>query len=167
MPKTRTQYLTNELIQAIENQLTRIDGVKRLLGKLRNEPWRGGRKEAVIFHAEMALMYHRRGQLVAIERFEIINGKRCFLDLIVKELKENETPEIIVEVKNWSGWPRWSVRTQLKRQINLERQILKYVASGRFVRVEFKGFIPDKVRSSPIFKQLMEQNKIELVAVSN
>jgi hypothetical protein len=161
MRKTRAEYLTNELIPAVRKELSLVDGVSTLLAKLSNEPWRGGRKEAVIFQAERALAYHRQGQLVGIERFEVIAGKRSFLDLIVMESKG----ETIVEVKNWSGWNRWSIRNQLKRQIALERQILKYTESHRPVRIEFKRFVPDLVSRARILNQLIRQNRVELVAV--
>ena len=160
----RARYLMTQLIPDVENQLANVEGFERLLRKLRNEPWRGSRKEAAVFHAERALEYHRESKLVAIERYERINDKRVFYDLIINEPVEptGEFREVIVEVKNWGGWNRLALAVQRERLLALERQILSYARSGRAVRLEFKRFIPDKVMNSAILTNLIKLDKLDI-----
>ena len=160
----RARYLMSQLIPDVENQLVDVEGFETLLRKLRNEPWRGSRKEAAIFHAERALEYHRESKLVAIERYERINDKRVFYDLIINEPVEptGEFREVIVEVKNWGGWNRLALAVQRERLLALERQILSYARSGRAVRLEFKSFIPDKVMNSAILTNLIKLGKLDI-----
>ena len=160
----RARYLMTQLIPEVENQLANVEGFGTLLRKLRNEPWRGSRKEAAIFHAERALEYHREGKLVAIERYERINDRRVFYDLVINESIEatGEFHEVIVELKNWGGWNRWTPEIQRKRVIALEKQMLIYARSDRALRLEFKNFIPDGVIKSAILKKLIELDKLDI-----
>ena len=163
----RARYLMNQLIPTVENQLADVEGFGTLLRKLRNEPWRGSRKEAAIFHAERALEYHREGKLVAIERYERINDRRVFYDLVINESIEaiGEFREVIVELKNWGGWYRWMLATKQIRLAKLIAQMAVYSQSGRFIRLEFKHFIPDMVADSRALRSLVYHGKIEIRAI--
>ena len=163
----RARYLMTQLIPDVENQLANVEGFERLLRKLRNEPWRGSRKEAAVFHAERALEYHRENKLVAIERYERINDRRVFYDLIINEPVEptGEFREVIVEVKNWGGWNRWTQATKQIRLAKLIAQVDTYSQSGRFIRLEFKHFIPDMVANSRALRSFVYHGKLEIRAV--
>ncbi|MCK6561866.1 hypothetical protein L6R21_21925 [bacterium] len=54
--------------------------------------------------------------------------------------------EVVVEVKNWTGFENWEEEKQLARLTFLRNQLLKYKASGKPVQLDWKGNVPEKVR---------------------
>ena len=165
----RSTYLVDQLIPTVEHQLAGVPGVETLLRKLRNETWRHGRKEAAIFHAQRALAYHRAGKLIAIEQYERIGERRAFFDLLIEETNDQtgQVIELFVELKNWKGWHRWHEITRDQRLDALEAQMERYTAIGKVIRLEFKGFIPQEIISSPGLRKLKAQGKLELQVISD
>lgn len=153
--------MKTQLIPAVERELADISGVETLISKLRNEPWLKGRKESAIFHAERALAYMKEGKLIAVEQYGRIGEKRAFFDLVVME----DEREVIVEVKNWRGWSKWNEDIREERLARLEEQIERYARGGRFIRLEFRSFVPDEIVSSRILLRLIVQGKLEIKIV--
>ena len=99
------------------------------------------------------LVYEERRHLIAIEyRFEDkVTLKISRFDLLIKDSDIDGTAldngvEVAVEVKNWTGFEKLDKEKQNARFESLELQLVKYLASGNKVQLEWKGKIPDSVK---------------------
>jgi len=130
-----------------------IQGAKTLANRIRttrNPQFRIG----LVSQAKQALEYHRQGALLAIEA-PIAEGARC--DLLIREFGKigAEETRTIVEVKYWPGFSRMTQREKEKMIDKMDKQLKKYMATGKPVILEWYGKLPPEVEEK--LKDLREQ----------
>ena len=142
-----------ELIEKLEK--LKRKGADRLIGFLRSKEILPQFKHGFIFQAERALYYHQQGLLRGIEvAFEDPKtGRVSRFDLIIKDPENKVTDdgsvvEVVVEVKNWTGFENWDEDTQEARLDSLLRQLRKYQRSGNPVQLDWKGIAPERVKKA-------------------
>jgi hypothetical protein len=130
-----------------------IQGAKTLANRIRttrNPQFRAG----LVIQAERAFEYHRQGALLAIEA-PVAEGARC--DLLIREFGKigAEETRTIVEVKYWPGFSRMTQREKEKMIDKMDKQLKKYMATGKPVILEWYGKLPPEVEEK--LKDLREQ----------
>jgi Domain of unknown function (DUF4157) len=126
-----------------------VSGIESLTGTIESIKVKPQYKWGAIFQVERALAYYQQGLLKAIE-FEFVNentGEISRFDLVIKDPSNKVTDdgssvEVIVEVKNWTGFSSLDPITQVERLGNFIAQLEKYQATGKRVIVDWKGEVP-------------------------